>query len=198
MKKCTKCKITKNKNEFSKNRSQKDGLRYECRTCDKKRMNAYRKTKLGVVSQIYNSQKLHSKRRNDPQPNYTLEIFTEKLFGDLLFHKHYAIWEADGFNNWLLKPSCDRTDPNGFYTFDNITVMTNGENREKNYKDRKNGIDNKASKAVIQMNLEGNKIREFYSQCQASRETGVAQGSIGMCCLGKRYTAGKYKWKFAS
>lgn len=51
-------------------------------------------------------------------------------------------------------------------------------------------------KKVVQMDLEGNFIAEYESQIEASRQTGVRQGSISSAVLGKYKTAGGYKWKF--
>lgn len=60
---------------------------------------------------------------------------------------------------------------------------------------KKNGImGKKIRKPVIQMDLEGNIIREFDSILTAQKETKTTH--ISMCCLGKRHIAGGYKWKF--
>jgi len=50
-------------------------------------------------------------------------------------------------------------------------------------------------KKVVQMDLEGNFIAEYESQIEASRQTGVRQGSISSAILGKYKTAGGHKWK---
>ena len=36
----------------------------------------------------------------------------------------------------------------------------------------------------------------YNSTCEASRITGIIQGSISMACNGKRKTAGKYHWQY--
>lgn len=49
---------------------------------------------------------------------------------------------------------------------------------------------------VIQLDLEGNVIREWECQTDVERELGIKQGCISRVCLGKRETTGGYKWKF--
>jgi group I intron endonuclease len=55
----------------------------------------------------------------------------------------------------------------------------------------------KFSKRVIQMDLEGNIIQEWFSASVVKRELGIDPGSIGKCCQGKRKTAGGFKWRYA-
>ena len=53
------------------------------------------------------------------------------------------------------------------------------------------------SKWVIQLN-KNNEILHFYpSAIQASRETGIGQGSISNVCVGRRKSAGGFLWKYA-
>jgi len=69
-------------------------------------------------------------------------------------------------------------------------------NISKALKGRKITWDRKRSKVISQYDLENNLIKEYKSQNQASRETGVRQGDISACCTGKQKTAGGYVWKF--
>ena len=198
MKKCSKCLVFKREGEFYRKKTSGDGLQNECKVCDRKRIESYQKTKLGVVSRIYGQQKQRSKKNGWPPPSFSKTELSERLFGEPNFHKNFAIWEVDGFKNPLLKPSFDRKDDYKPYTFENLLrICSWGENKERLYRDMENGINNKKSKAVIQTDLEGNFIKEFYSASQAERETGVYQGSIGGCCRENRPTAGGFMWKFA-
>lgn len=52
------------------------------------------------------------------------------------------------------------------------------------------------SKAIIQYNLENNKIREWDSVMDASRELKINFSNIGAVCRGERNTAGGFKWKY--
>lgn len=56
-------------------------------------------------------------------------------------------------------------------------------------------LNNGKSKAVIQMDLDGNFIAEFRSASEAVRIVNISR-NIGACCLGKLETSGGYKWKF--
>ena len=53
----------------------------------------------------------------------------------------------------------------------------------------------KFSKTVLQYDLEGNFIREYYSMSEASRITGIQRQDIGQQILGNGKTAGGYFWK---
>ena len=45
------------------------------------------------------------------------------------------------------------------------------------------------------MTLSGQFIKVWVSQAEASRSLNIIQGNISYCCLGKRKTAGGYRWK---
>ena len=53
-------------------------------------------------------------------------------------------------------------------------------------------------KAVCMYDLHGNLLAEFESAREAQRQTGIWQGNISKCCLGRKHfcTAGGYVWKF--
>ncbi len=53
----------------------------------------------------------------------------------------------------------------------------------------------KFSKTVLQYDLDGNFIREYYSMSEASRVTGIQRQDIGQQILGNGKTAGGYFWK---
>jgi len=63
-------------------------------------------------------------------------------------------------------------------------------------KGRKITWDRKRNKIIIQYDLDGNIMKEYESQNQASRETNVNQSDISSCCNGKQKTAGGFTWKF--
>ena len=77
---------------------------------------------------------------------------------------------------------------------DNLQWMTWTENNDKGYADRKNGINKKSFKSVIQMDLNDKFIAKHCSMSQASRDTGINLGNIGLCCRGKYKTAGGFRW----
>lgn len=48
---------------------------------------------------------------------------------------------------------------------------------------------------VVQLDLDGNFIREWDSECEASRN-GYIQGKISACCRGERKTHGGFQWYY--
>jgi group I intron endonuclease len=54
----------------------------------------------------------------------------------------------------------------------------------------------KKSKPVIQYDLDGNFIAEYYSCREATRQTGVHNGDLISVCKGKYKQAGGYKWRY--
>ena len=74
--------------------------------------------------------------------------------------------------------------------------MTWAKNEAKGHRDRKNGINNKMNKSVIQLTLDGKVIKVHHSQNHASRVTGIKQGNINKVCRGIRKTAGGFKWQY--
>ena len=53
------------------------------------------------------------------------------------------------------------------------------------------------SKAVVQMNKNGEVIKIWESARKAFKNTGVYPGNISKCCHGKLKSTGGYTWKFA-
>lgn len=59
------------------------------------------------------------------------------------------------------------------------------------------GLMNKGRKrAVIQYNLNGEKMMTFESASEAARQTGGSQSKITMCCKRQRETANDYQWRY--
>lgn len=196
-KRCSKCNESKSLSEFSKDKKSKDGLAYQCKECRNCHKKKYNQTEDGLLINMYNSQKGHSKKRGHKLPNYTkyeLGIWckSQKLWSKLL-----CDWVNSGYKTELI-PSIDRLDDYKPYTLDNIQLMTWAENKAKGHKDRKEGRNNKQSKAVLQYTLNGEIIKEHYSIAHAVKNTGIHKGNIWSCCKGSRYrkTAGGYKWAY--
>jgi len=111
------------------------------------------------------------------------------------FHLLHKDWVDSDYEKWLV-PSIDRKDDYKSYSLDNIQITTFFENNSRAHYDRRNGINNKASKAVLQYDFCGNFIKEYFSTCNAFRETGIKQSSISKACLNKGGRAGRFLWKF--
>ncbi len=157
---------------------------------------AYKHTKYGLIAVIYGCQRTHSKYRNDPMPDYSLLELRDWIFSQPTFNKLYENWMLSGYEK-MTKPSCDRLDDYQPYTLNNLQLITWAENKRKGELDRKNGINNKQNKAVIQMSLDGEFIAEYYSGRQAQRKTGISQSNIGKCCRGSYKSANGYYWIFS-
>ena len=150
-----------------------------------------------IAYKIHEHQVSKSIKRNHPPPNYTREGLHQWMVLQVGFEILYLDWIANNFIKWF-KPSCDRLDDYKPYTLDNIRVVTWKVNFDKAHLDRKNGINNKNSKAVIGTHLKTKNIVEFYSAKQAQRELGIHQRDISKCCTKKygRLSAGGYSWNF--
>ena len=198
MKECSQCLETKSLSEFTnKKMRDKQGKDNLCKVCRAEvKLNAYR-TKDGVAYQIFASQLSSSKTRGDILPTHNKEELKAWLFSQDVFNDLFSVWAASDYDK-LLKPSCDRLDDYKPYTLDNIKLTTWGDNKKKGEQDRKNGINNKVNKAVIQLSLDGNVVAEFHSASEANRVTKVSRKAISDCCNNKPsyHTAGGFKWKF--
>jgi len=194
-KKCNECNEIKLFSEFNKKVTGKYGLQSTCKECDSKKSKERYRTKGGLITQIYSSQKKGSLKRGHKFPTYTKQELKDWLYTQKEFHELFDNWKAYNYEKKLV-PSCDRIDDYKGYSLDNIQLMTWKDNSNKGCSDRKNGINNKGSKAVIKCDIEGNFIKEYYSAMNAERETNTDHSSISKCCLGNARSAGGFKWKY--
>ena len=195
MKICTVCKEIKPLNEFYKSGRGIDGIESGCKVCSSKRKKKYHRTKDGLVTTIYGGQVNRSKNKEYPPPTYTKQELREWLYSQKKFHELYDNWKDSGYDT-MLSPSCDRTDDYKGYSLDRLQIMTWQDNFDKGQNDRRNGINNKRSKAVISINIITGEQIEYYSMHQAWRETGIFNTSISACCLGKNKSAGGFYWEY--
>jgi len=156
----------------------------------------YQKTKKGLVTRIYADQRSGSKQRGHYMPAYSKQELKDWLFKQPKFHELYDDWRESNYDT-LLSPSCDRLDDYKGYSLKRLQLMTWGENKRKGESDKKNGINNKNSKAVISTHKITGVEMEFYSTSKAERETKISHSHISAVCKGKRKTAGGYYWEFA-
>ena len=193
---CTKCHSLKLLTKFCKHSGFKDGINSICKTCSGEYSKQYYRTKDGLIKKIYLSQKNSSKLRKEIPLNYSIIELSYWLLRQSLFHKLYENWKLSNYSSDL-RPSCDRKDDYKPYSICNIQLMTWRENRAKGWSDRRNGINNKVSKIVLQMDLNGTLINQHHSIMDASRNTCVSKSNISNCCNGKGYySAGGYLWIF--
>lgn len=194
-KQCTICKTIKEVSRFYKHKQSKGGLKSECKDCTNARVKAYARTKKGIITKIYAHQKASSKQRGHRLPEYTKKELQEWAFSQTLFHELYSEWVNSGYLKRLI-PSFDRKCDYIHYCMANIQLMTWGDNHYKSHKDRVNGINNKASKAVYQFTKDGCLVAEYYSTHEAARQTEGHQGHISECCKGKRRSSDGFVWEY--
>ncbi|WP_299198273.1 MULTISPECIES: NUMOD1 domain-containing DNA-binding protein [Pseudomonadota] len=148
---------------------------------------------------LYRHQKSNAKKRGQSPPQYTRDEFVDWITQDALFQRLYTHW----LNNGRLKddiPGVDRIDNNKTYSFSNIQVMTYRDNRIKYVEEVKRNApnQNQAMHPVIQMDLDGNDIKEFHSIRAAAREvcgTACSASNIQRA-IKKRRTAGGSRWRY--
>ena len=130
----------------------------------KRNKNASR-TKLGLISNIFKTQKRTTIKRNDKygrnldMPNYTKQEFVDWVMSKDLFHKLYNNWVESNYST-NLRPSVDRINSKISYCFSNIQIMTWQDNNEKGRIEK--------FKPILQYTLNGKFIREYNSILEAS------------------------------
>jgi hypothetical protein len=193
-KKCQKCGIEKEIYLFAKEPGNLDGRTGKCLCCIEQQYLIQRRTKEGVCTRIYATQRRKSKERNHPLPPYSLQELRLWAFSQDVFHKLYNEWVLSGYDTWM-KPSCDRLDDYKPYTFDNMRLVTWKDNQAKEYEDRKTGLNNKLNIEVSQYTKQGELIKVFHSQQHASREMRIKSNAISRCRRGLQKIAGGFVWK---
>lgn len=156
----------------------------------------YNRTIDGLVSKIFCNQRRSSIKRGYELPTYSLDDLKNWMYAQKNFETLYNKWVISGYDK-NHTPSCDRLDDYKSYSLDNIRLTTWSINRSKGHSDRRNGINNKISKAVFQLTRDGIVFEEYASTMQASRKTGINRADISACCNGRQKSAGNYIWCFA-
>jgi len=195
MKVCTKCLIKKEIKEFYLNKWSKGWCRWDCKKCVNCQNTKNRRTKKWLISNIFRQQKTSSIKRIHNPPEYTKEELFDWVFSQDIFDILYNNWIKSWFN-YRYTPSIDRKNDYIWYKFNNIQLMTWGQNCRKAHDDVKNWLNNKRSKAVSRYNREWKIIQTYYSIRRAWADTKINNSHIVQCCKWKRKTAWWFKWKY--
>jgi len=153
-----------------------------------------RKTKIGLVSRIYDSQKTRCKKKGFEMPTYSISELRKYIFSCENFDNLHEKWKKSGYKR-NLKPSIDRIDDNKSYTLDNIQLMSWEDNRKKSFLDIMNGNNRKTSIAIVRIDNEGN-CKDYYSTKQACRENDANCGAIWAVCNNRKKTHKGFIWKY--
>ena len=195
MKKCNKCGEVKPFEKFYKNKSIKNGIDSYCKVCSSEMCKNRRRSLYGKAERIFTKQKQSSKIRGHHPPLYTKDEFIDWILRNEDYLRLHNQWVDSGYKK-SLAPSVDRINDYKGYSFDNIQVTTWGENERKGHSDRKNGINNKHSKAVVKCDLNGVELDSYHSISNAEKKTGIEKSSICRACNGRYKTAGGFKWRY--
>ena len=191
---CSCCKRRRLKHCFAVQTSSCDGFQAYCNECSGRASATFYKTEKGVIGNIYLCQKNNSKVRGHNMPQYTKSQLEKWLYLNG-FKQLYKKWVESNYMKDL-KPSVDRLDDNKGYYFENIRLTTWRSNYVKSHKQRLKGESTSGSvcKKVYQYNKQGKMLKEFFSQAEAQRCTGVFQANISKVCQGERKFAGGFGW----
>ena len=150
----------------------------------------YRKTKKGVLINVYDHIKRRNKDKFGLELDFTSKDFKDKYIDDENFLKAYNSWVKSGYE-YYKKPSVDRINPDKPYTFGNMQFMTWEENRRKGEKER-----SRITTSVSMFDLSGKHIKDFESIKEAVKETGLNQSGITSCCCGRYKQTGGYVFRY--
>ena len=149
----------------------------------------YRRTKKGILTNIYHKQRERSKIRKMPRPEYSLKWLHERFLDDIKLKRLHAEWLKSGYNK-LKKPSIDRISCKKPYTKKNIHMMTWEENRFKQNMERR------CRKGGVLQKKNGELIMEYRSQREAVKITGFSQGNISAVLNNRRRLAAGFEWEY--
>ena len=113
-------------------------------------------------------------------PSYSNVELREWILRQPNFDLLYNDWVKSGYKKEL-RPSVDRLDDYQGYFFGNIRLC---------------GKNNKKSRSVYQIDLDGNIVKEFYSAKQAERDGIAGHQNISAACHGRLKKTGGFIWMY--
>lgn len=140
----------------------------------------YRKTKKGIVTNMFSHIKDRSKKYKREVSFNSYQLY-KWCMAKPEFHIIFKKWLENGYKKED-KPSIDRIDPYGGYTFCNIQILTCKQNLVKGYTE----VAAKKHKPITQKTLSGSIVAKYNSIKEAAKVSGISQGLISNVLIGKR------------
>ena len=161
----------------------------------------YKQSLKGHVKYIYSHQVRNCKQRNHPMPEYTEQELYQWYVSNPTHLSLHETWVQSNCDKELT-PSVDRLDNSKTYSIKNIELVTWKENKQRAYKAiRENtlpnsGLLNDGHSPIVQYTLTGQKVKEYISINECSRETGINHRGISEVCRKLRNTYKGYFWAY--
>lgn len=198
---CITCKESKLLIDYYKHAAMADGHLNKCKECAKRHSKeneavkgkSRNQTVKGVVRVLYKTQKQNQIKRGHGELPYTKKEFRDWLF-DNDFEALYKEWVAGNYAKDL-KPSVVRVDSTKGYSFDNIELITWGENKKRQYGDIKDGVGSsgKRCKALLQLDANNVLVKRHVSYNQAQRDMGY---SLEYAIKNQKKCRNNFYWKY--
>ena len=158
------------------------------------RVARYRKTKKGLLRNVYSDQVRHCKitrAKYERKVHYTSDEFYNNYINNPVFGKLFDNWVNSGHKTEL-KPSFDRIDVKKDYSFDNLQIITWQENKTKGHSEC--GI--LRTTPVFQTDSQGNILRRYNSIKEACEDTGCTPSCVVGVCRGKKENTKGFYFKY--
>jgi len=192
MKKCTKCLLDKSLDLFYKRKSANGFIqRSHCKPCTAKSALLRKRTFCGYVDTVFRKQKRMSVKRGHKKPEYSSGELFIWIRSQNNFNNLWESWIDSGYKT-KLRPSVDRLDDSKGYSFNNIQLVTWGENLQNQYDKQIK----KVQRPVLQYTMGGKLVAEYFSITEASKNTDSSISNIVVNCQGKTKTSKGYVFKY--
>lgn len=191
---CKSCRKELPISDFYYSRDEKHGVRGLCKICFNQKYRDYRKSKDGVITQIYHQQKQSSVLRGHPLQTYSKQELYNWLVSNPKFHILFDNWVKSGYKKEFA-PSCDRKSSLKPYSFDNLQLGTFAQNLKNENLEMMQGIIGRAIPVIGIFRKTGRTV-SFISASDAQRKIGVHKNDISQCCREERKSAGGYIWRY--
>ncbi len=188
-KKCIGCNEVKRITEFKLNGNSMDGYTFHCFKCKIiKSTNTLRRekdvfksrTRRGVVRKIYSRQRSSSRNRNHVYPNYTFKELLDWVLSQPNFEELYSVWVDSNYDKWL-KPSTNRLNNNKPYTFNNIELITWGQNDAKEHQKVK--LINPVTNEELEFTSIRNTYKAFGDTSSKKFKSKLSKGDLYYCYI---------------